>query len=61
MILAVRRGGIILMVAEDMHFRPALREAALAAERGEIGEQKRAWAALCSWIWASTTCVPFGS
>lgn len=38
MILAARNAGIILMVAEDMHFRPAVREAVRAIARGEIGE-----------------------
>ncbi len=38
MIDAARRAGVILMVAEDMHFRPAVREAALAIARGDIGE-----------------------
>jgi len=33
-----RRVGVILMVAEDMHFRPAVREAVRAIGRGWIGE-----------------------
>jgi len=38
LIAAARRAGVILMVAEDMHFRPAVREAVRAIERGWIGE-----------------------
>ena len=38
MMAAARRAGIILMVAEDMHFRPAPREAVAAIDRGAIGE-----------------------
>lgn len=38
MIATAARAQTILMVAEDMHFRPALREAVLAIERGAIGE-----------------------
>jgi predicted dehydrogenase len=38
MISSARRAGTILMVAEDMHFRPAIREAAACISRGEIGE-----------------------
>lgn len=38
MIEAAQRAGTILMVAEDMHFRPAVREAAHAIARGDIGE-----------------------
>lgn len=33
-----RRASILLMVAENMHFRPALWEAARAIDRGDIGE-----------------------
>ena len=38
MIEAAERAGTILMVAEDMHFRPAVREAVYCIERGDIGE-----------------------
>jgi glucose-fructose oxidoreductase len=38
MIESAKRAGIILMVAEDMHFRPALREAIRLTKRGDIGE-----------------------
>jgi predicted dehydrogenase len=38
MIDAARRAGIIFMVAEDMHFRPAVREAARRIALGDIGE-----------------------
>lgn len=38
LMLAARRAGVILMVAEDMHFRPAVREGVRAIERGWIGE-----------------------
>ena len=38
MIAAARRAGTILMVAEDMHFRPAVREAVSRIARGDIGE-----------------------
>jgi myo-inositol 2-dehydrogenase/D-chiro-inositol 1-dehydrogenase len=38
MIESARRAGTILMVAEDMHFRPSIREALLAIDRGDIGE-----------------------
>ncbi|HYN26226.1 MAG TPA: flavin reductase [Pyrinomonadaceae bacterium] len=38
MIWAAKRAGTILMVAEDMHFRPAVREASQRIERGDIGE-----------------------
>ena len=38
MIHAARKAGTILMVAEDMHFRPAVREAVNAIARGDIGE-----------------------
>lgn len=38
MILAAREAGTVLMVAEDMHFRPAVREASHRIERGDIGE-----------------------
>jgi len=38
MIASARRAGTILMVAEDMHFRPAIREAAACISRGDIGE-----------------------
>ncbi len=37
-IAAARRAGTILMVAEDMHFRPAVREAVSRIERGDLGE-----------------------
>ena len=35
---AARRAGIILMVAEDMHFRPSIREVVQAIHQGDIGE-----------------------
>jgi len=38
MIRAVKKAGTILMVAEDMHFRPAVREAVKHIVRGDIGE-----------------------
>jgi len=38
MISAARSAGTILMVAEDMHFRPAIREVVQRIERGDIGE-----------------------
>lgn len=38
MIDSARRSGLVFMVAEDVHFRPAVREAALAIDRGDIGE-----------------------
>jgi len=38
LIEAARRAEVILMVAEDMHFRPAVREAVRAIGRGWIGE-----------------------
>jgi len=38
MIEAAHRAGVILMVAEDVHFRPAIREAVAAIARGDIGE-----------------------
>lgn len=38
MIDAAKKAGVILMVAEDMHFRPAVREAVDLIERGAIGE-----------------------
>lgn len=38
MILAAKRAGTILMVAEDMHYRPALREAVRRITAGDIGE-----------------------
>jgi len=38
MIAASEGAHTILMVAEDMHFRPALREASLAIDRGCVGE-----------------------
>ena len=38
MISAAKKAGTILMVAEDMHFRPAVREAVASVSRGEIGE-----------------------
>jgi myo-inositol 2-dehydrogenase/D-chiro-inositol 1-dehydrogenase len=38
MILAARQAGTILMVAEDMHFRPAIREAVKCILEGDIGE-----------------------
>jgi len=38
MIQAARNAGTILMVAEDMHFRPAIRQAAKMIAEGDIGE-----------------------
>ncbi|HJR64128.1 MAG TPA: flavin reductase [Gemmatimonadaceae bacterium] len=38
MIDAARSAGTILMVAEDMHFRPAVREASERIRRGDVGE-----------------------
>ncbi|HXD33601.1 MAG TPA: flavin reductase [Pyrinomonadaceae bacterium] len=38
MILAARQAGTILMIAEDMHFRPAINEAVKRIFAGEIGE-----------------------
>lgn len=38
MIEAARRAGTFLMVAEDMHFRPVVREAAKRITRGNLGE-----------------------
>lgn len=38
MIAAAKRAGTILMVAEDMHFRPAVREAVQMISSGAIGE-----------------------
>ena len=38
MIAAAKRAGTILMVAEDMHFRPAILEAAACITRGDVGE-----------------------
>jgi predicted dehydrogenase len=38
MIAAAKRAGTILMVAEDMHFRPAIREAVACITRGDVGE-----------------------
>jgi predicted dehydrogenase len=38
MIASAKRAGIILMVAEDMHFRPAIRATAACITRGDIGE-----------------------
>jgi predicted dehydrogenase/flavin reductase (DIM6/NTAB) family NADH-FMN oxidoreductase RutF len=38
MIAVARRAGTILMVAENMHFRPDVREAALAISHGDLGE-----------------------
>lgn len=38
MISAARRAGIILMVAEDMHFRPTIREAFRRIAQGDLGE-----------------------
>lgn len=38
MISHARRAGIILMVAEDMHFRPAIRKSVELIEQGAIGE-----------------------
>jgi predicted dehydrogenase/flavin reductase (DIM6/NTAB) family NADH-FMN oxidoreductase RutF len=38
MIGVVRHSGIVFMVAEDMHFRPGVREALRVIDRGDIGE-----------------------
>ncbi len=38
MILAAKRAGTILMVAEDMHFRPAIRESYERIIEGDVGE-----------------------
>lgn len=38
MIDAAKRAGTILMVAEDMHFRPAIAEAVMRIRRGDLGE-----------------------
>jgi len=38
MIAAAKRAGTILMVAEDMHFRPAIREAYRRIIEGDLGE-----------------------
>ncbi len=38
MILAAKHAGTILMVAEDMHFRPAIREAFKRIVSGDVGE-----------------------
>jgi len=38
MINTARQAGVILMIAEDMHFRPAIREAVDLIDRGAIGE-----------------------
>ena len=38
MIATAKRAGTILMVAEDMHFRPAVREAVACLSRGDVGE-----------------------
>jgi predicted dehydrogenase/flavin reductase (DIM6/NTAB) family NADH-FMN oxidoreductase RutF len=38
MVAAAQRAGTILMVAEDMHFRPAIRETFQRITRGDIGE-----------------------
>jgi predicted dehydrogenase/flavin reductase (DIM6/NTAB) family NADH-FMN oxidoreductase RutF len=38
MINTARKAGVILMIAEDMHFRPAIREAVDLIDRGAIGE-----------------------
>lgn len=38
MIAAAKTAGTILMVAEDMHFRPAVREAVACISRGDVGE-----------------------
>lgn len=38
MIAAANKAGTILMVAEDMHFRPAVREAVACINRGDVGE-----------------------
>jgi predicted dehydrogenase len=38
MIDAAKSAGTILMVAEDMHFRPAIREAVDCIRRGDVGE-----------------------
>jgi len=57
MIAATQKAGTILMVAEDMHFRPVIREAVRGLSAGDIGEplhmlvhgggirQPRGWAA----------------
>lgn len=57
MIAAAQKAGTILMVAEDMHFRPVIREAVRSLSMGDIGEplhmlvhgggirQPRGWAA----------------
>lgn len=57
MIAAAQKAGTILMVAEDMHFRPVIREAVRSLSLGDIGEplhmlvhgggirQPRGWAA----------------
>jgi UDP-N-acetyl-2-amino-2-deoxyglucuronate dehydrogenase len=38
MIAIAKQSGTILMVAEDMHFRPAIKEVADRIDRGDIGE-----------------------
>ncbi len=38
MIAAADEAGTILMVAEDMHFRPSVREAVACISRGDVGE-----------------------
>jgi predicted dehydrogenase/flavin reductase (DIM6/NTAB) family NADH-FMN oxidoreductase RutF len=38
MIDTARTAGTILMVAEDMHFRPSVREAVACVSRGDVGE-----------------------
>jgi predicted dehydrogenase len=38
MIAAARQAGVILMVAEDMHFRPTINEAFRRIAQGDIGE-----------------------
>lgn len=38
MIESARRAGVVFMVAEDVHFRAAVREAARGIDRGDIGE-----------------------
>lgn len=38
MIGSAQRSGIVFMVAENMHFRPAVREAVRAIDQGDIGE-----------------------
>jgi len=57
MIAAAQKAGTILMIAEDMHFRPVIREAVRGLSMGDIGEplhmlvhgggirQPRGWAA----------------